>query len=48
MRPALLLVFLEVDRSRQELLCLAGGGTDAEVAVDLHCIDRSGQTHELV
>ena len=43
MRPALLLVFLEVDRSRQELLCLAGGGTDAEVAVDLHCVDRRGQ-----
>ena len=48
MRPALLLGLLEGGHSRQELLCLAEGGTDAEVAVDLHCIDRSGQTHELV
>ena len=28
-----------------ELLCLAGGGTDADVAVDLHCVDRRGLTN---
>ena len=40
MRPALLLGLLKDDLSRLELLCLAGGGTDADVAVDLHCVDR--------
>ena len=29
-----------MDLSRLKLLCLAGGGTDADVAVDLHCVQE--------
>ena len=40
-------VSVRLDCNRMELLYLAEGGVDAMVAVDLHCIDRSGQTHDL-
>ena len=47
MRPALLLDPLDDELQQDKLLCLAEGGTDAGVAVELHCIDRRG-THGLV